>query len=450
MSLVKFPPEYQDEEKTKMLKKIRPLITKIIPDPMCRWMLSQSPAYLVAEQNLELFQDMLPEHRDKIDLSFCRIFVNDILPDYMQAVEWAKTLEYRPDHVPDCQRISTAYDFICYKRRLLQLEVRQKEFQQKIPSVLRSDELLCFGTGPINGDVSSNLFQIEMSIISYFCKLSYPLGQDEIGYLKQRINWAMNIQPTLGILCPAFILYMVICCGRRLTLSVDVPIPEQTGHPKYIKRVSWRKQRYEQLLLLDKLCDILGVAGNDRGQNWNQFLFWQGKNIESEEECNFWIEQKRRFKLIPEAIGFQLLCRKYLSKCFPIYIEDLSYAPCSKLHLGGFLQFWKDNREEIYEQAVLLEKEHPQLIKEYFAFWKSTDTENYFFEGTAWLNKLLERSEVDFCNFREIPDCDLQELQRLILETEFRICISKKSRKKFAKYLQQTYEFSPGLFEGIL
>ena len=455
MSLVKLPPEYQGEEKTKMLKKIRPLISKIIPDPMCRRMLSQSPAYLVAEQNLELFQDMLPEHRDKIDSSFCRTFVNDILPDYMQAVERAKTLEYRPDHVPDCHKIDITYDFTSYKKRLLRLESERKKFQQEISSYLELSMLVAFGKKPVTGKISNDISSIGLSIISYFDKLNYPLNQNDRKQLNQRINWALGVALVKNELRPVFILYMVICCGRRLTLDIDVEIPqdcdEKGNVPHYIKRRGWSKQRYEQLLLLDKLCSIFCVTDNERSQNWTQFLYWQGKNIVSEDEYDFWISQKKEHKFIPDAINFQLLCRKYLKECFPIYIQYLSYNFCSKLHLGGFLQFWERNQDKMREQAFRLEQRSPELIKGYFEHWKNNDVKICFFEGIAWMDNLLSKHEkIDLRNFVELPECDLQELGRLIFETECRICICRRSQRKLAKLLQRVYGFSSGLFQAIL
>lgn len=449
MSFVKLPPECQGEEKNNILEKIRPLITTIIPDSVCRQMLPDSPSYLKCEQNLSLFQEMLPEYSDKINVSFCHTFMNDVLPDYMQMVKWVKTLEYRPDHVQDLKTFDIAYEFICYTGRLLQLDFAQERFRQNSSAVLALDKMWAFGKRPVTGEISSNILQISNFVIEFFCKLNYPLRKDTGDFLIQRINWAMNVQFTKQSLRPVFILYMAVCCGRRLTLDMDIQIPEAAG-PYYIKRIGWPKQRYEQLLLLNKLCAVFNVTNEERNQNLEQFLFWQGKNIESNDEYKFWVTQKEEFEFVPGAIDFQILCQKYLDECFPLYIDQLTYAPCSKLHLGKFRQFEEENYDKLYEQAADLEKTNPQLIGEYFKLWRDRDVKDYFFDSPAWLDNALERFNVNLSDFQETPDCDLQELRRLILEVEFRICISKKARRKLAKLLQKGYGLSPGLFKSVL
>ena len=449
MSIVRLPTVGQTEKENDIFSNLQFLITDIIPDSLCRQVLPQSQAYLLAEQNVESFRKILPEHSDKIDSSFCRTFVNDILPDYMQKITQATTLEYRSDHVPESQEAEIAYEFSCYKSRLCKLEAAQKDFQQSISPILNLTGLRYFEMEPIDGGKSSEVSTIESSILSFFSRLGCPLIETDKNYLSQRINWAKNVQPVPRALIPAFILYMVLCCGRRLPLGSEVEIPKQTNGPYFLERLSRPKQRFEQLLLLDELCNIFCANGDDRYHNWNQFLIWQGKNIASEDEYNFWNFQKKNFEFIPEAIMFQLLCREYLSECFPIYIENLAYTSCSKLHLGAFLRFWKENHPEICKQAFDFEQQHPRPIKEYFKLWKGKKAESYFFEGTPWLNNLLEKPGISLQNFQVPPDVDLQELKRLILETEFRICISRRAQEKLARLLCAVYELDFGLFNAI-
>lgn len=445
MALVKLIPEFQEADTVKFRK----IITKIIPDSVCRVWLSNSPAYLKAEQNLELFQKMLPEHMEKIDRPFCRTFVNEVLPDYMQRVERAATLEYRPDHVPVDQQVRTMYSFLEYKFRLFQIKNAQRGYQQDLSSILELKDLQYFGMKSLKEEKSEPKFcRIEKAIVEFFQDFNAPLSEDTRGYLKQRIKWAVSISDIPQPMLPVFLLYMVVCCNRRLTHGDEIEIPKCARKPFYDERKGWPQQRYAQLLLLDKLCEIFSVTGDALVENWKQFLFWQGKNIASHEEYVFWNNQKEEKKRsIPDTIQFQLLCTEYLNKCFPLYLEQLLFTAGSDLHRGRFREFWDDNHSKLYEQAVWLGGSNVTLIKEYFDLWSSKNPKDLFFHREEWLDGALEVIKIDLDNFQKIPKCDHQELKRLILESELRIYICNNAHRKLAGLVQRIYGLSPKLFK---
>jgi len=117
----------------------------------------------------------------------------------------------------------------------------------------------------------------------------------------------------------------------------------------------------------------------------------------------------------------------------------------SPLHCGGYLTFWKNNQEAVQKQAILLGKKHPKLVKDYEKLWNNPG--NSFCNSKPWLEKQLASDcKIDLEEFQYSDAYDETELAKLILESEFRLCICHKAREKLIKLCINICGLNPGLF----
>lgn len=70
-----------------------------------------------------------------------------------------------------------------------------------------------------------------------------------------------------------------------------------------------------------------------------------------------------------------------------------------------------------------------------------------FYDGPHWIEQQLEvNCKIDLGEFRGSDKYDESELKRLILETEFRLCVCNKARSKLIKLCVSAYNLDKGLF----
>ncbi len=434
------------------LAQFRKIVRFIISDNLCRIYLPNSEAYQQAEQNLSLFQELMPEYQEKITPQFCRTFVNFVLTDYMQEYKLATDPQCHPDHVSDEDKLRSIALFYLYKIRLQKLNQLQEGFSREPISVLNSANGAPFAFAFAIKKCSEVDAKIGNVIRGYFMEINQPLKEDSRHhYLEQRVHWAMEERTVAQSMRPVFLLYMAICCKQNLVSDHTITISRRSNTRWYIgPKRDYPKQRYAQLKLLDELYEILAIEKPDQYENWNQFFVWAGKHIMSPEEAKFWRKHLDvdDYNQLP-AIGFQLCCLNYLEDCLSAHIEDLSYTAGSRLHLGGYCDFFNRNQDLIKKQTKLMEKVHPKLVKEYRKLW--SNPRNNFVNGIQWLEDQLEDQDlIDLREFRMETEYDPAELKRLILETELRLCVCYEARKALIHLCEDTYNLDPRLFKEFL
>lgn len=427
-------------------KALSEIINFILPDSYCRSFLPDSEAYSAKEQNLALFQKLLPEYKAQIDRSFCRSFVNFVLPDYMEKIRLAMDPQCQHKYVPVATKTRSVALFAQYSYRAKLLDALHDLFYKRQESNL---ELLKIPLFTLHRDIcaaSEPENAIVTAIQNYFKHIGKALSDDPRNYLLSRVQWASTITLKDDALRPAFLFYMVICCKRNLVSGRDIEVPKQTKGPWFSDgAMDHTKQRNAQLMLLDKFCEIFHLNQADKIKNLYQFLFWQGKEIQSADELAYWQKQLNNdYKLLP-IIGFQLCCRAYLKDCLSAHLEDLSYTAGSPLHCGGYFTFWKENRNIVQKQARLLGEKYPDLVKDYAKVWNNP--QDSFFNSKQWLEqRLASDCKIDLEEFQCSGAYNEAELRRLVLESEFRLCVCQKARARLIELCTKVCGLHRGLF----
>lgn len=400
----------------------------------------------LSQESLIVFlQGLLPEQEDQINPAFCDAFFYQVLPEYMSKVRMALRKETLPSSVPEAEQLQAISNFVLYKVRLDRLQNLNELRNRNYKTDLNLETLRVFPSyvkNPLSKCAETN-DQIKAAILTYFAGRPKPLRAAKRDILSCRIDWAMQLKSS--ILRPVFLTFMTIICSSAILLDQDCEFHKERA-PFYDNCLKKAPQRYQQLQLLDCLCSIFSVGEDGKYQNWREFLHWQGDAILSREEEQFWRKQLHGdYELLPE-IGFQLCCLDYFRSCLPVSVKYLSYTPCSDLHLGKYQKFWEKNHSLIQKQAALFGKEHPELVKRY---QKLFDTpKGYFSKCRQWLDDVVEKGRYpDMSDFMSVTECNGQELQRLLLETELQICLRMKARKALAKHCCKTWNWALDIFQ---
>lgn len=403
------------------------------------------------DKNLVQLKEAFPEYADQITLNFSENFYVRALPGYANKVAIFSNDELRPGCLPASVDQETAQLFVYYKARLRRFENLQSkacEQEKSLKPIKAFLECRPFSLSTTTEERKAHIehiAEIIAAIHDFFIQCSSLLKDDNTGILRRRIVWAMNQRSIPSKLQPVFLVYMTICCNHNLAIGADCPIQP---FPIFDLRYSKRKQRHFQLVLLNRLCDILSVSKKDRMENWKQYLALQGVKILSVEEAQFWKQQLGiEYEQFP-VIGFQLCCADYIDECMPLNLKDLSYNSVSPLRHGGYHYFLEQNQKDIRLRAGDLKKYHPEILKMYKKFWNKP--KEYYFERKEWLENVLEHDiPVDLSVFVNIPACNENELQRLVLETELQLCFISDARSKLQKMCVDAYHIERGLFTSF-
>lgn len=397
-------------------------------------------------KNLTLLRKMFAAHAQEITHEISEKFFTLVLPEYMSKVALVSDKRFRPDSLPASVDREQAQLFVYYQERLCRLEYLHTQYLKETEVSTSILNLKKFKYIAINANgCAEHEPEIRTAIQSFFAQCRISLHDDDKGILQQRIVWAMHQKTIPDALKPIFLVYMTICCNRNITIGIECPVREP---PIFDSRYSKRKQRYFQLVLLRQLCDVLSIDKEGRMDNWKQYLAWQGTNILSIEEVQFWKQQLgQEYDRLP-VIGFQLCCTDYIADCIPLHLERLSYDRTSTLHRGGYHEFWIQNQQHIRSESEDLRKQHPQILKQYQKFWNKP--KEYYFECKTWFGTVLEHDiYIDLSKFDEVPACNEDELRRLVLETELQLCINKDAQLKLQQMCVDVYGLSRDLFASF-
>lgn len=397
-------------------------------------------------KNLMLLRETFPEYAKQITCEVAEKFFLLVLPEYVSKVAQVSNNRFRPDSLPISVKQKQAQLFVCYKTRLRRLEnlyAQYLEREETITSILNYKQFQYMEV-PKEGSIDHEQ-EICEAIQAFFIRCGVSLRDDGEDILRKRIVWAMRHRSIPCEFKPVFLVYMTICCKRNIAVNVACPVQEP---PIFNSRCSKRKQRCLQLDLLRQLCDILSMDEENRMKNWIQYLAWQGTEIQSVEEAQFWKQQLgQEYERLP-VIGFQLCCVDYIADCIPLRLERLSYNRTSPLHLGGYHKFWIQNQPRIESGSEDLGEQHDKILKQYKKFWNKP--KEYFWESKEWLRNILEHVvPIDLSKFEGVPVCDEDELRRLVLETELQLCVTKEAQLRLQKMCIDVYGFKRGLFASF-
>ena len=273
------------------------------------------------------------------------------------------------------------------------------------------------------------------AIDSFFQRLGIPLAPDKESLLA-RICWVIEDAGFQEEMIPMALVLMVLSCGKQIAYNQDMAFkPHQ--FPRFFKNPGRALQRFETLRLLRCFFDLLDLGQEERISNWEEYIRWQGRSILSRDEYIFWCKElKGLYENLPD-IGFQL---DYLNNCtqaLPPHSETLCYTSCSRLHLGGYHQFFKQNKHKLRHMALNLDHSNQRDIRTYKHIcndYKLTNPERQkrLYE--------LDSIKVDLSAFVGSEQYCSQESQYeltcLIRETVLRIYLNREARKLLLRNFQ--------------
>ena len=335
------------------------------------------------------------------------------------------------------------YNFKKRHERLSELQSRSSDMPEKAPvfnlikwwEVPGRSELLA------DGDVDVGIVnEIITHIRRFFQQIEKPLLPGDKN-LSMRIVWALKRFSCNRNYVPIIILLMVLSCRRQIAHATEIQF-NTINFPVVFTGVGSAKQRYEELRLLEQLCEVFNLTPRELIRNAEEYIKFQGKQIQSRDEYVFWCRcLQRRYEQLP-AIGFQLCYINYCTQCLYPHYETLCYSPASSLHLGGYYQFWKSNKFQLRKMALQLCNKNQKDIASYKKVWGDPEATNEKIrEKIKKFTTIEVRTDALVFTQNKIEQ-DLDELKSLIVETIIRIYLYRKARKLLLKSFKVNGDFS--------
>ena len=335
------------------------------------------------------------------------------------------------------------YNFKKRHERLSELQSRSSDMPEKAPvfnlikwwEVPGRSELLA------DGDVDVGIVnEIITHIRRFFQQIEKPLLPGDKN-LSMRIVWALKRFSCNRNYVPIIILLMVLSCRRQIAHATEIQF-NTINFPVVFTGVGSAKQRYEELRLLEQLCEVFNLTPRELIRNAEEYIKFQGKQIQSRDEYVFWCRcLQRRYEQLP-AIGFQLCYINYCTQCLYPHYETLCYSPASSLHLGGYYQFWKSNKFQLRKMALQLCNKNQKDIASYKKVWGDPEATNEKIrEKIKKFTTIEVRTDALVFTQNKIEQ-DLDELKSLIVETIIRIYLYRKARKLLLKSFKVIGDFS--------
>lgn len=301
--------------------------------------------------------------------------------------------------------------------------------------------------------------------------VEYTVGKGRQGLrrecLQERIRWVLtSVAEDQRSWIPFQLLLMVVTLGSQvwdypeMSREVTRDYPSTRMHVPS-KRNGPARERLLHLWLLQNLMDLFGLQQEERIPLWTRYLQIQGIGIASYEEERFWRHVlKRQYELLP-CIGFQLYFLNNIWQAVPLRLGSLDVRLGSRLHRGGYYQFYRRNAKQMKAGAKLLGKQQPGVVKDYQTLWSKEEA----LQGRrAWLEKQVQcvgslPKDADWdltmlCSRsgakEELPQeeqeklereeaATQQELKRMILETQCRMCVRRNTVKTLTERFHSCY-----------
>ena len=244
--------------------------------------------------------------------------------------------------------------------------------------------------------------------------------------------------------------------GREITVRyprADMHVPA--------KRINPDHERLLHLWLLQNLMDLFELQQEERLPLWTRYLQIQGIEMVSYEEERFWrYVLKRQYELLP-CIGFQLYFLNNIWQAVPLRLGSLDVRLGSRLHHGGYHRFYRQNARQMKAGAKLLEEQHPGVVRAYQILWSKEESlkrrRTWLEEQVQCVGSLPKDADWDLtmlCNRSRAKEeatweekekleqekaATQQELKRMILETQCRMCVRRDTVKTLAERFYNCY-----------
>lgn len=401
---------------------------------------------------------LLPEAEDRTfwNGEFCELFIKFVLKKYF--VIRREFLEYstKPNKY--------YFDAAGFRKRFKRICELEEKANHEIKAKINLENLHLYGLrtyeqNQLQESDLMNLQRIEEAIRQFFSSLDLKLTDPPTpkeGFtngvlpLQQRIYWAYKYETAdfdLNLFHPAFFLYMTLRCKRSIMNSNDIEVRENLPMKTELKNCRKARRRVSQLQLLAKLCDIYQLDQNQRLENYEEFISWQGSKIESDEETSFWQMQlnEDEYTKLPK-IGFQLYFFQLCQECVPLNLETLSYTIAYKLYRVGYPNFWKRNSAAIIQQAKEIQwsnREVKQCLKGYIKIMGNpTLSPKDKVEGIEQLkmNSPIIMEGADKLINSDRNDRSNDEMKRLMFETKLRIILQKELQEELLAAFHTLYQ----------
>lgn len=278
-----------------------------------------------------------------------------------------------------------------YKKLIRHLESRSNKGNKELRWGTKENML-----DEASGEIIIN---VKNEIRKFFDHLAMNKELDEKNFnlVENRIRWIDENVFIEGDK-PIFLIGMVMRFGpnflpnKKMSKKIyDLfqPCASYKGYKKS-EKVLYGKLRYELIRLLDKFHDIYDLNIDERVHSWNDFFCYEGRDILSSDEANFWREYLgSEYDKLP-AVGFQLYFVDCTESCMPIYREYLQsykkigraikeYMDCLK----GVKNFYDEENEEIIKAINECDNtkgdKTTDVTKRFQEVWNDPSYDSYYY-----------------------------------------------------------------------
>ena len=300
--------------------------------------------------------------------------------------------------------------------------------------------------------------------------VEYTVGKGRQGLrrecLQERIRWVLtSVAEDQRSWIPFQLLLMVVTLGSQVWDYPETGREITKNYPRADmhvpgKRINPDHERLLHLWLLQNLMDLFGLQQEERIPLWTRYLQIQGIGMVSYEEERFWrYVLKRQYALLP-CIGFQLYFLNNIWQAVPLRLGSLDVRFGSRLHHGGYHRFYRQNAGQIKAGAKLLGEQQSGVVRAYKILWSKEESlqrrrawlkeqvqlVGSFPKDADWdLTMLYSRSREKEETWEEKEKLEKeeadtqQELKRMILETQCRMCVRRDTVKMLVERFHNCY-----------
>ncbi len=285
------------------------------------------------------------------------------------------------------------------------------------------------------------LTALEKAIRNFFIHIKRPLnGKPSANFLGQRVCWLFKYLEDKKVsnqLKPWYYFAMIFSCGRSISRFDEIQASVNISLRNIFTNVGKARIRCAEIQFLQDVQNIYQLTDSDRIENWNAYILLRGDSVYSLNELAIWelvgasTKGFEQFSSISYPAYFWKCCREGIT----IHLECLSYQSTSKAHLGGYAQYFKDNKQEISELALKVDDRNKQ-VRAYIKQWSSPKATNK--QRLVALEAICAETE-----FKAVPvlmNCPDEEYKCLVMETAIQLCEIRKARRKIMTWFRHVYQ----------
>ena len=283
--------------------------------------------------------------------------------------------------------------------------------------------------------------------------MNKELDEKNFSVVEKRVRW-LDINVVKKSDRPMFLIGMVVRFGpnffpnKKLGKKIDDLFKSCAFYKEY-EEVSREKLHYGLIRLLDRFHVIYNLNEHERAQSWNDFFCYEGHDILSSDEADFWREYLRsEYDKLP-AVGFQLYFVDCVESCMPIYRECLQtytrisggvkeYMDCVK-NIKGFYDEESDEITKVINKCEIVRTENDKTIssidmaKFFQVIWNDPSYDSFFYYMMLylWLDCFSDCSIM-----KKFPN---EHCKVLELEVILRTYQNRQAKNKMYKWFKEIY-----------